>query len=175
MQIFVDLASVARDVVTAVALIIGGGFAYFKFIRGRTFRPRLNLVLTSKVRREQGVLHVLMDCGARNIGARELRITAEGTAVRLLASSMVSTQQDVEQSSQSSQSSQSGWDLIGVWQPVEAKTLEPEEPLEESVLVTIPDGGQVALRIEFSVSIPSGESWQASDIVFLAGEDDNEY
>jgi hypothetical protein len=171
MQIFVDLASIVRDAVTAVALIIGGGFAYFKFIRGRTFRPRLNLVVTSKVRREQGVLHVLMDCGARNIGARELRITAEGTAVRLLASSVVSTQ-DMEQSPQSSQS---GWDLIGVWQPVEAKTLEPEEPLEDSVLVAIPDGGQAALRVEFSVSIPSGESWQASDIVFLAGEDDNEH
>lgn len=41
MQAFVDLASIIRDTVTALALIIGGSFAYFKFVRGRTFTERL--------------------------------------------------------------------------------------------------------------------------------------
>jgi hypothetical protein len=40
---FKDLADGTKNIVTTLVAIIGGIWAYFKFVRGRTYRPRLSV------------------------------------------------------------------------------------------------------------------------------------
>jgi hypothetical protein len=40
---WVATSGTVSAIITAVGVIIAGGFAYFKFIKGRTFRPRCSI------------------------------------------------------------------------------------------------------------------------------------
>lgn len=166
MQTTVGLSFIVVNIVTAVALIIGGGWAYLQYIRGRTFKRRLQVGVSGQVRREHGILKILVDCRAENLGIRRFDVNSEGTAIRLLASRMDTPPLD--------EPLEGGWEVLGVWQAFAPASLELGESMDDAILLDLPDGGQSALRLELSVSLPSGESWRASDVVFLSEETDNQ-
>jgi hypothetical protein len=70
---FLDNVKTVVDIigtgVTAAAVIIGGIWAYFKFVKGRTFRPRLEVGLAGQWRLFNGkdLLHARVTL--KNIGA----------------------------------------------------------------------------------------------------------
>lgn len=69
--------------VTAVAVVTGGIWAYFKFVRGRTFVARLSIELDGEWRRIHGmtVLHVRVR--VKNIGAAKVAINQFGSGVEV--------------------------------------------------------------------------------------------
>jgi hypothetical protein len=48
---FKNIADGISSIVTALAVIIGGVWAYFKFVRGRTYRPRLSVDMVGQWRK----------------------------------------------------------------------------------------------------------------------------
>lgn len=165
MQIFVDLASIIRDVVTAVALIIGGGFAYFKFLKGRTFRERLRITVDGKLEAASNLLLVNASVEAENISLREFRIARQGTIIRLFAHRF---------SQAPSQAREASWELVGAWRVFEDRdVLEPGESLQEPKLLESPEGGFAALLIELTVYSVSGRYWKTATVVDGARAGDN--
>jgi len=65
------IVEIAGTTVTAVAVIVGGLWAYFKFVRGRTFRPRLELGMSGQWRmiKDEPFLHARVT--VKNIGAAQ--------------------------------------------------------------------------------------------------------
>jgi hypothetical protein len=43
-----DAVTTTRDGLTALAVIVGGLFTYFKFVKGRIIGPRVQLIVTAR-------------------------------------------------------------------------------------------------------------------------------
>lgn len=80
---FKDFAAGIGSIVTAAAVIVGGIWAYYKFIRGRTYRPRLAVDLAGQWRRldESDVLHLRVR--VTNIGASKVALNQYGTGLQV--------------------------------------------------------------------------------------------
>jgi hypothetical protein len=79
-------------IITGLAVIIGGTWAYFKFVRGRTLRPKLSIEMSGqwiKTGRKHW-LHVRIK--VKNIGTSKVALEQEGTwlEVSVLAESQSS-------------------------------------------------------------------------------------
>lgn len=69
------------SLITSLALIVGGIWAYFKFAKGRTFRPRLEIEMSGqwlKIKREQWLQ---VRVRVSNIGAARIKLQQEGTGL----------------------------------------------------------------------------------------------
>ncbi len=77
---WVDIISTS---VTTVAVLVGAVWAYFKFAKGRTFRPRVRIDLAAQWRTiaNAPVLHVRVTL--KNMGASQITIVQSGTGLRL--------------------------------------------------------------------------------------------
>jgi hypothetical protein len=81
---FSHLASAVSSFVTALAVIIGGIWAYRKFSRGRTFKPRLSAKVNAHWHVLPDVGHVLqVRIGVTNIGATKLSLIPSGTGLTI--------------------------------------------------------------------------------------------
>jgi hypothetical protein len=69
--------------VTAIAVIIGGIWAYFKFVRGRTYRPRLEVDTAGKwwLMNEKWLLQARVI--VKNVGASKVVLPQKGTGLRV--------------------------------------------------------------------------------------------
>jgi hypothetical protein len=74
---------IIESVVTGAALIIGGIWAYFKFIKGRTFRPRLEVNMFGQWRTvgQKQLLHARVR--VKNIGSSNVKLRQQGTGLRV--------------------------------------------------------------------------------------------
>jgi hypothetical protein len=166
METLVDLSTILRNVVTALALAIGGGWAYFKFIRGRTFKERLKITVDGEMEPSSNLLRVSVSCEAENIGLREFRMAREGTSLTLFAHTLAEP---------SDQARETSWELMGAWRAFEDRTvLEPGEALQEPVLLEVPEGGFAALMLELTVYSRSGRYWKAASVVTDQARGDNQ-
>lgn len=76
------LASAAQSVVTAIAVIIGGVWAYGKFVHGRTFKPRSCIEATAHWLMLADVGHVLhLRVSVKNIGAAKMDLIQADSGV----------------------------------------------------------------------------------------------
>jgi hypothetical protein len=81
-QTFSNVTAGISSIVTALAVIIGGIWAYRKFIRGRTFKPRVSVDMCAQWHFLAGVGHVLrVRIRVTNIGASKLALTSRGTGL----------------------------------------------------------------------------------------------
>jgi hypothetical protein len=144
MQTAVSLADIVYHLVAAVALIVGGGWAYLKYIRGRTYQRRLRVVLEGRVEQAPGVMYLIVYSLAHNIGLREVRINAEESALRI---STLSTGAEV-----ALEAGRAQWELLGVWGVFEdQKLLEPDETVRDPQVIELSEGGFAALKLELFV------------------------
>jgi hypothetical protein len=152
--------------VASIALIVGGGWAYFRFVAGRTLRRRLKVGVSGQIRRDQDSLRIIANCEAENIGLREFRITGEGTALRLLAQTL-----GAEGAIEAGEEAR--WELLGSWRAFDDRVLEPVETAENPLLVNLPNAEYAALRLELVVSVEARRSWRSAHVVFPAAGSDN--
>ncbi len=85
------ISSIAVDVVTILAILLGGGWAFMKFVWGRTFRERLELAVAGDMRDlgDRGYLRIVMQ--VKNVGLAQVPLTQEGSGLRVFASTDDST------------------------------------------------------------------------------------
>ena len=165
MQTFVELASIIRDIATALALIIGGGFAYFKFVRGRTFTERLKAGVDAELESARNLLLVNASAQAANIGLREFHLAREGTALRLFAHRL---------SEPASEAREAEWEHVGSWRVFEDReVLEPAEEVTEHKIIETPGGEFSAFMLELIVYSRSGRNWKSTAVVSRALGGDN--
>lgn len=80
-ETFKNITAGAGPIATAAAVIIVGGFwAYFKFVMGRTFKPQLSIEMAGQWRvtaNAEDLFHVRIR--VTNIGASKMHLLQEGT------------------------------------------------------------------------------------------------
>jgi hypothetical protein len=177
----VDLESISSSIsnlAQAGAIIIGGGWAYLKFVRGRTFRSRARLRLDVDRYRRGGDPALVVHVSMHNEGLSKIDLSLpDEKLVRIDAIAADDWMPDLS----------IDWDedaTVVRRTPLlqEHEWLEPNETVEDHLLipVQIPGGSEpIAYRVTARVTQPPqgrrrmGQTWSAVLVmpVALSGED----
>ncbi len=158
-------ADIAQKTAATVAIVGTAGWAYFKFVRGRTFRRRLELTISGEVRRGPGVVYLLTNSTAKNIGLSKFEINHEKSGLRVMTYASGGTTMEARLAE---------WRPLSTWAVLEGQgSLEPGESAAEELLIEIPDEGFLAFKLQLWVSSTHDESWEVTAVVNLEPAGDN--
>jgi hypothetical protein len=128
------VVEIVGGLVTAVAVVVGGFWAYFRFIKGRTLRPHLEISVAGSWLGSGGSLGLQLSITLKNIGAGKVELVQQGTGV------MVSRRADVQPAAPA----ETAWEQLGVYEIfVEHQWIEPGETVQDELLLRLPLDPQV--------------------------------
>lgn len=165
-------ADTVYRMLASVAIIVGGSFAYFQFVAGRTLQRRLELTVSGDLDRAAGFVYLSVDATVQNIG--NSRVTIEGERNLLMVSGHSSHERDpVVQAKQATWRAISGWPLAA-----EVGSLEPKETVRESLLLQIPEVSPEqpykAFKLTLYIFAKGGQTWEVTEIVKIRSTGDNQ-
>ncbi|WNG45845.1 hypothetical protein F0U60_18310 [Archangium minus] len=70
-----DIADIIADIITALAAIVAGAFAYYRFVKGRVFHPRLTLSAQARQFRIGAADYLLTTIEASNVGQSRIDLS----------------------------------------------------------------------------------------------------
>jgi len=135
------------------AVFIGGGWVYLNYLRGRTFKHRLEPNIISRTVRSDGVLLLSGSAQIKNVGLSRVPIQQKGTAIEVLGyilnnANLAQPKVTLQNISVRSVFEAHGW-------------IEPGEQIEESFLIAVPEaGGNVAFRLNLRI-VSAGIEWNS--------------
>lgn len=136
LQAVLDIISTA---VTTLAVVVGALWAYFKFVRGRTFRPRLEVGLRGQWRVIEGQPWLQAQVSVKNIGASVVSLLQAGTGLRISAIS----------ESQEPAPADASWSSLRVFSILEDhEWIEPGETVSDALLLNLGTGGPILTRFD---------------------------
>lgn len=173
------IADAAYRIVAAIAIVVGGGWAYMKYVRGRTFTERLELSVdgTATVVGDEagGVARVVVSCDVSNVGTRKIRLKKDDSAITVKA---LALQVDPEGKLEETEEADSEVGGRVAWMEItrqpafeELALLEPGESANDAALVQVPQAANPmgAIRLELHVySAQTGKTWSAKRVVINA-------
>ncbi len=128
------IADVAQALVTTVGLIMAGVWTYVKFIKGREFRPHVEITVTGDWLGEAGELGLRLRVQLKNIGTAKVQLMQRGTGV------MVSRPAD----EQPPPPAETVWTTLGVYDVfLKHEWIEPGETIGDDLLLRLPLPPQV--------------------------------
>jgi len=157
-----SILDVVDKVTKTVALVIGGAWAYLNYLRGRTFKKRLELKISAKeVQSKMGSL-LSGNAQIKNVGLSKFPIEQKGTAIVFL---------DLKASAQAMQPIEMIEETVGVREVFKDHAwIEPGETIAEDFLLQLPQSeDRLAMKLELRV-VAAHIEWNANCIVEL-GED----
>jgi hypothetical protein len=146
--------------VKIAAVIIGALWGYLNYVRGRTFKKRLELTICGKTLRRGGALLLSGSAQLKNVGLSKVAIQQRGTAILiydLKASSSVEREPISaleERTLVQSVFENHGW-------------IEPGETIEESFLLQLPEKRErIGIKLELRI-VAAHIEWNANSMVEL--------
>jgi hypothetical protein len=122
------VVDIVGTTVTAAAVVVGGLWAYFKFVKGRTYRPRLEVGMSGRWRNVDGRRLIHARVAVRNIGASVVTLIQEGTGLRI---SVLAVDQDPPPAAMA-------WTSMRVFEIFgEHEWIEPGETVSDDVLLDL--------------------------------------
>lgn len=168
MQSAADLATILGELVMAIVLAGGGVWGFFRFVRHRTLKRRLELEVSGELVRDGRRARLVVRSQARNIGLREVKLQREGTVIRIYA-------HELQSGAALQQSSEARWGWLGTWHVfADRELLEPSEPVEDQTLIELSSDAMEALSVELRVYSGAGKFWKATEVVIPGSRADNE-
>lgn len=152
-----DVVGVIKDLMTIVAVLVGGAWAYFNFFKGRIYRPRLESGVTGKFVAKDGKTYLSITAHLKNVGLSDVQIKDDGTALVILlyqsAAGAENMVRDVQRES------------VGAFSVFNAHHwIEPNELIQDHRLIALPNSDWVAVRVELRV-VSIGIEWNSAVIL----------
>jgi hypothetical protein len=160
---------VVDNIVTSSAVVIGGVWAYFKFVRGRTFARRAELDISPALEQSADSLYLAVTITLKNTGLSKLPLNKDMKVVRLFGI--------VDEADRNLSASE--WKRISTLPILDQHDwLEAQETVTDMVIYSLQgsdgkDSGHVAYQVEALVGARrrrmtgKGIRWQSRAIVFL--------
>lgn len=160
MDTWIKISSLALNIVQAVAIVVGGSWVYFKFLRSRTFARRAELDVEASIQGVNGGQIVKVEVTLKNAGLSKLPLRLNRKVV------MVSGVQSDER-------------IVGanlIWHdymitPIFTahQWVEPQEIIQDEVLVPVDSAGGKWLAFRAEVVVTGQRPWfQRRDPVWSA-------
>jgi len=153
-----------KTIAETLGLVIGGLWAYYKFFKGRTFRPRLELTLGGRAWQAKHVTHVTASVQIKNVGLSKLELSQEGSGLRVFSHALArppDTPAVVEWKRQ-------------ITLPVfeKHKWIEPGETISDQTLIALAHNDHSAVKLELRI-VSNGIEWNSLTIVEPDTQSDN--
>jgi hypothetical protein len=145
------------EAVKVAAVLVGGGWTYLNYRRGRTFRTRLELDLKGSIGEQGGAQFFLGECQAKNVGLSKVPVKKIGTGVSVFALRLVPRKGGghrvvEEEVDVRSLFAKHGW-------------IEPGETISEPVLLALPPSATPLMGVRMAVMFSDGKTtWNASAV-----------
>lgn len=152
-----DLMDVALHAAEAAAIVIGGWWTYFNFLRGRTYKPKLAINIRGAVYPVGTAWYLDILVSVKNIGRSKFDVAETGTALIISEPSRLPPQDNIMRVV---------WEPLGTYVTLDGQSwIEPDEEVEDRLLVLLPARHPSAYRVEAHVASES-LVWKASTIVY---------
>jgi hypothetical protein len=160
---------VVNNIVTSSAVVIGGVWAYFKFVRGRTFARRAELAVSPAIEQSADSLYLSVTITLKNAGLSKLPLNKDMKVVRLFG---IADEADQNFTTPK-------WERISTLPILDQHDwLEAQETVTDMVIYSLQgsdgkDSGHAAYQVEAIVGAPrrrvtrKGTRWQSRAVVFL--------
>jgi hypothetical protein len=143
--------------ITIIGLVVGGIFAYYKFVRGRIYNLRLEPEVHGEFIEKAGINYLNVTMAVKNIGLSRITIQKEGSALSIFSLNVQEQFPEVHMAE---------WDSVGVFDVYpHNKVLESVETLGEIYLFEITKHNPQAFKIELRIVAKNNE-WTATAVVF---------
>jgi hypothetical protein len=154
------LESVAKIIqsAAAVAAVIGGAlWAYYRFVKSRTFQARLTVGVSGKYHKVEDRTFIVVNATVQNVGAGKAIIKQSGTAIRLLG------HDSYDKLNGSAKLPEEAIGAYGVFEGHD--NAEPLESFEDCKVIQVHTEPYVAISIELRV-VGGSSVFRAKDVVF---------
>ena len=157
----IEFLKIIESLLTSLAIVIGGIWAYYKFIKGRLFKPKLELSIKSQIECYKTYKELLMDYKIVNVGLSKVNLSTCG--IRIWKYISRADTLDIENVQ---------WAKIGSFPAFEKhQWIEPGETINEMNLVALNDDKNSYYK---SVLIINGENqtWESISITRINFNED---
>ena len=152
-----DIADTLAKVVQIFAIIVAGGWGYFKFIKGRTYQESLIPTVSGKLLTIDGQAYLIVNIRVENVGQSVVVLAPNASALRVFeymssTSSEIITVKDNE---------------LAQLVALNDLSLEPNEIIQKTVFMSIPVEVRIGLRLELKIISNHRKkyNWAASSLV----------
>lgn len=158
------LFDILFSAISSAALIIGGIWAYFKFVVGRIFQANVEPRITGEVSRVGKEIYLITNANVKNIGSSRIDIDHGHTVLRVLTA----------ESAPYGTNGRITWTHFRTEFMLEDHDLlEPGETALDTMFFQLRDHNYVAIRLDAYVTSTKREYWVGRSIVNLVSEIDN--
>jgi hypothetical protein len=142
-------------VVQTTAILVGGIWAYLKFVKGRTFRPRLEPTVSAKTSTRGDYIDIIVSGALKNVGGSRVDIKQQGTGLRVLTAKPETPNTIMS----------SDWQHQGSFEIFDNHDwIEPGETICDQRLIAIRNDNWTAIKLEVQVQSEK-VVWHAMAIV----------
>jgi hypothetical protein len=141
-----DVADTVQAFVTAGGIVVGGVFTYYKFVKDRIYRPRLDLQIDSDRIRLGDRHYLLCQLSVQNKGATKLSLMHDGIALIVRSGAVdqrplhTARWSDIENSAVVDVFAKHDW-------------IESTETIRDSALVSVDSDESQAYRLELRIVV----------------------
>jgi hypothetical protein len=151
-----DVASGALAIAQLIAILVAGGWAYFKFVRGRTFAERLETSVTATPFDQDGIRMLCIRATISNTGASQVDLIDDLKIVRVYGTKVADAQAGVNVD----------WGHHLILTPIfgEHKWIEAQETVSDEALAVVANC-RLAYRVELLVASKKKKQWSTAAVV----------
>lgn len=147
----------ADKIIRIAATILAGIWAYFKFVRGRIYRPRLEPSVSGKSFWRDQKHYLIISTRLKNVGSSKISIDKETSGVRVFL---------CDAFTQTTPPDEAEWVRVATFPVFEQHGwIESSELIEDQRLVVLPPN-QIAAKLELRI-VAKGINWYARTILQL--------
>jgi hypothetical protein len=144
MQRWLDWADLLDHLVTTLAVLVGGTWAYFKYVRGRTFASRAEVAVSGALYTADQQQIIKATVALKNTGASKLALERQGKVIRVHTASIDG----------SSGSSELRWDHLETVPVFQAHGwVESSETVTDEALIVVPSSSDAPLAYKLEAIV----------------------
>lgn len=154
-----------QKAITALAVIIGGIWAWLKFFRGRTFRSRIELALSAKIIMSGNSKFLKATMEMKNVGLSQVILKTDAVYLDVFLI-------DVATVRSADRLFRARWGEPATFEVFQDHAwVEPSEEISDELLLQLPDNEQLACKLKLTVNSrgsfirKQGTRWSATAII----------
>ena len=79
-----EILDIVSKIVPVLAILTGGFWAYYKYIKGRLFYPRIELQINGELDIIDSFPHLILKYQVKNIGLSKVELDKEASGIRVM-------------------------------------------------------------------------------------------
>jgi len=152
----IEILELLGKIVTPLAILVGGFWAYYKYIKGRLFHPRLELYIDGNIILLGTIPHLLLNYEIKNIGLSKVDLDKGASGIRVMKYNPPDDSLEIESAD---------WKQIGSFPVLEKHSwVESKEIIKERSLFSINEISKIVYRADIRI-VGKGKSWEALGII----------